>query len=127
MRHYEIVLLMHPDQSDQVESMIDRYEKTITDGNGFVHRKEDWGRKVLAYPINKIYKAHYILLNIECDNDVLKELESNFRFNDAVIRSMTIKRKSAVQGESFMMIKEEKRDKAPKVESAPINQELEML
>ena len=100
MRHYEVVFLVHPDQSDQVPGMIERYQALIERGNGVVHRLEDWGRRQLAYPIAKIHKAHYIMLNIEVDADTLKELESAFRFNDAVIRNLVIRRKAAVTGNS---------------------------
>jgi small subunit ribosomal protein S6 len=100
MRHYEVVFLVHPDQSDQVPGMIERYQGLIERGNGVVHRLEDWGRRQLAFPIAKIHKAHYIMMNIEVDGDVLKELESAFRFNDAVIRNMFIRRKAAVTGNS---------------------------
>lgn len=91
MRHYEIVLLIHPDQSEQVPAMMERYKKTISDGKGAVHRFEDWGRRQLAYPIDKIHKAHYILMNIECDQAVLDELESSFRFNDTVLRKLVMR------------------------------------
>lgn len=90
MRHYEIVFLVHPDQSEQVPSMIERYKKIITARGGSIHRLEDWGRRQLAYPINKIHKAHYVLMNIECDLQALEELTSNFRFNDAVIRHLIL-------------------------------------
>jgi len=103
MRHYEIVFLVHPDQSEQVPGMIERYTKSIEDGQGQVHRLEDWGRRQLAYPINKIHKAHYILMNIECSNDVLEELSNAFRFNDAVLRNLVIKKKEAVTGDSPIM------------------------
>ena len=95
MRHYEIVFLVHPDQSEQVNAMIERYRSIIETGKGAIHRLEDWGRRQLAYPINKIHKAHYVLMNIECDGDTLAELESAFRFNDAVIRNLVMKRNSA--------------------------------
>ena len=88
MRHYEIVFLVHPDQSEQVAGMTDRYRNMIESNGGKIHRLEDWGRRQLAYPINKIYKAHYVLMNIECDQNVRDELESAFRFNDAVIRNL---------------------------------------
>jgi len=103
MRHYEIVFLVHPDQSEQVPGMVERYTASVVAGNGTVHRTEDWGRRQLAYPINKIHKAHYILMNVECGQDVLDELNSTFRYNDAVIRSMVIRRKDAVTGESPIM------------------------
>lgn len=96
MRHYEIVFLVHPDQSEQVPAMLERYKKLIKDDQGKIHRLEDWGRRQLAYPINKIPKAHYILLNIECSQHVLDELTSNFKFNDAVIRYLVINRDDAV-------------------------------
>lgn len=91
MRHYEIVFLVHPDQSDQVPGMVERYRNLIESSNGVIHRYEDWGRRQLAYPIDKIHKAHYVLMNIECDQEPLVELESTFRFNDAVIRYQIIK------------------------------------
>ncbi len=96
MRHYEIVFMVHPDQSEQVGGMIERYTKMIKDSGGLVHRLEDWGRRQLAYPINKIHKAHYVLMNVECGNEVLGELTSIFRYNDAIIRNLVIKRETAV-------------------------------
>ncbi len=96
MRHYEIVFLVHPDQSEQVPAMIERYNSLITDAKGTIHRLEDWGRRRLAYPINKIHKAHYVLINIECDGDTLNELTSAFRFNDAVIRHLVVRRDEAI-------------------------------
>jgi len=96
MRHYEIVFLVHPDQSAQVPAMIERYKSTIEATSGTIHRLEDWGRRHLAYPIKKIHKAHYVLMNVECDQATLEELESGFRFNDAILRSMTLLQKSAV-------------------------------
>ena len=102
MRHYEIIFLVHPDQSSQVQAMVDRYKTTIEDGSGTIHRLEDWGRRHLAYPIKKIHKAHYVLMNIECDQKTLEELESGFRFNDAILRSMTIARKEAVTDSSLI-------------------------
>jgi small subunit ribosomal protein S6 len=110
MRHYEIVFMVHPDQSDQVPSMIERYHGMIERGNGTVHRTEDWGRRQLAFPINKVHKAHYIMLNIEVGQEILDELESAFRFNDAVIRSLVIRRKGPVTGNS-KIYEEELRDK----------------
>jgi small subunit ribosomal protein S6 len=92
MRHYEIVFLVHPDQSDQVQAMIDRYLTLIEEDGGKLHRLEDWGRRQLAYPINKIHKAHYVLMNVECSQAVLDEIQSAFRFNDAVIRNLVIQR-----------------------------------
>ena len=96
MRHYEIVFMVHPNQSEQVPGMIDRYRKAIEAGGGAIHRLEDWGRRQLAYPIQKIHKAHYVLMNIECDGAVLEELTSAFRFNDAVLRNLVVQRKSAI-------------------------------
>lgn len=100
MRHYEVVFLVHPSQSEQVPAMIERYRTNLERRGGKVHRLEDWGRRQLAYPINKIHKAHYVLLNIECDQEALNELESAFRFNDAVLRNLIIKRDSAVTAAS---------------------------
>ena len=110
MRHYEIVFLVHPDQSDQVPAMLKKYAGIISKNGGQIHREEDWGRRQLAYPINKIHKAHYILLNIECSLEVLEELTSNFKFNDAVIRNMIIKRKKAIT-ESSSILTDEENDK----------------
>jgi small subunit ribosomal protein S6 len=103
MRHYEICFIVHPDQSEQVPAMIDRYKAMITAGGGQVHRVEDWGRRQLAYPIEKLVKAHYVLLNIECDGKTLDELEHAFRYNDAVLRHLTIKMKKAETNASPMM------------------------
>ncbi len=102
MRHYEIVFLVHPDQSEQVPAMIDRYKEMVTSGKGKVHRIEDWGRRRLAYMINDVHKAHYVLINIECDLDVLREIEKNFKFNDSVLRHLVIRRKEAITEESPM-------------------------
>lgn len=107
MRHYEIVFIVHPDQSDQVPAMIERYKTLITGRNGAIHRIEDWGRRQLAYPIQKVHKAHYVLMNIECDGETLVELENAFKFNDAVLRHLTVKMDKAETGPSPMM-KEEK-------------------
>lgn len=106
MRHYEIVFLVHPDQSEQVPGMIERYEGIISKHEGIIHRKEDWGRRQLAYPINDVHKAHYILLNIECNQAVLDELKNAFKFNDAILRNLIIAQKHAITGESVMMKKE---------------------
>ena len=102
MRHYEIVFMVHPDQSEQVPGMIERYTGAIEAAEGKVHRLEDWGRRQLAYPINKVYKAHYICMNIECSKSVLEELEQTFRFNDAIIRNMVLKLDEAVTEPSFL-------------------------
>jgi small subunit ribosomal protein S6 len=103
MRHYEVVFLVHPDQSEQVPAMIERYRAIIQNG-GKIHRLEDWGRRQLAYPINKVHKAHYVLMNIECGAEALSELKNAFRFNDAVLRSMVIGRTKAVTEPSPMMV-----------------------
>jgi len=103
MRHYEVVFLVHPDQSEQVPGMIERYTQLMADSGGQIHRLEDWGRRQLAYPINKIHKAHYVLLNIECNGEALEELTTLFRFNDAVIRNLVIKTKAAVTEETFIL------------------------
>ena len=113
MRHYEVVFLVHPDQSEQVSGMVDRYKSMIETKGGKIHRLEDWGRRQLAYPINKIYKAHYVLMNIECDQDVLDEIESAFRFNDAVIRSLVMKCDDAITDMSPLAKAKEEADKAP--------------
>ncbi|MFQ5643769.1 MAG: 30S ribosomal protein S6 [Thiogranum sp.] len=102
MRHYEVVFLVHPDQSEQVPAMIERYRSTIESAGGKIHRLEDWGRRQLAYPIQKLAKAHYVLMNIECGTSELSELESAFRFNDAVLRNMIISRKEAVTDASLL-------------------------
>ena len=107
MRHYEIVFIVHPDQSEQVPAMVERYKALVATHGGLVHRLEDWGRRQLAYPIQKLHKAHYVLMNIECNGEVLAELEHGFKFNDAVLRHLTIKMKRAVTTPSPMM-KEEK-------------------
>ena len=103
MRHYEIVFMVHPDQSEQVPSMIERYSSVISKDGGTVHRLEDWGRRQLAYPINKIHKAHYVLMNVEASGDALDELTTTFRFNDAVVRNLVIRRDEPVTEESFIM------------------------
>lgn len=107
MRHYEIVFIVHPDQSDQVPAMIERYKTLVTGRSGVIHRLEDWGRRQLAYPIQKVHKAHYVLMNIECDGETLGELENAFKFNDAVLRHLTVKMDKAETAPSPMM-KEEK-------------------
>jgi len=114
MRHYEVVFLVHPDQSEQVPAMIERYRSGIESKGGKIHRLEDWGRRQLAYPINKIHKAHYVLMNIECGADALSELESAFRFNDAVIRNLIIRRNQAIT-ETSHLAKEQEGADAPAV------------
>ena len=103
MRHYEVVFLVHPDQSEQVPAMVERYSSIVKDSGGQVHRLEDWGRRQLAYPINKIHKAHYVLMNIECNTEALDELNYSFKFNDAVIRNLVVSCKEAVTGVSPIM------------------------
>ena len=110
MRHYEVVFLVHPDQSEQVPAMIERYRSTIESAGGKIHRLEDWGRRQLAYPIQKLAKAHYVLMNIECGTDELSELESAFRFNDAVLRNLIISRKEAVSEPSLLAKRGDERD-----------------
>lgn len=100
MRHYEVVLIIHPDQSDQVVGMVERYIGLVQENSGTVHRLEDWGRRQLAYPINKVHKAHYVLFNIECNGETLAELEELFRYNDAIIRSLVIRRDEAITEDS---------------------------
>lgn len=117
MRHYEIVILVHPDQSEQVPAMLERYRSMVKENGGNIHREEDWGRRQLAYPINKVHKAHYMLLNIECGQETLSELESAFRFNDAVLRTLTLNRKEAVT-EASPMMKEKEREKEREKEAA---------
>lgn len=116
MRHYEIVFLVHPDQSEQVPGMIERYSETITKDGGKIHRLEDWGRRHLAYSINKIHKAHYVLINCETDNEALEELTTNFRYNDAVLRHLVIRTDEAVTEESPIM-KSEKESRERKSRS----------
>ena len=112
MRHYEIVFLVHPDQSEQVPAMIERYKGLIENGGGTIHRLEDWGRRQLAYPINNLVKAHYVMLNVEASQDVLNELVEGFRFNDAILRHLVIRRDEAVTEQSLIMKnKDEKGDK----------------
>lgn len=125
MRHYEIVFLVHPDQSEQVGAMVERYTKLIEEDGGKIHRLEDWGRRQLAYPIDKIHKAHYIMLNVECSAKALEELTENFRYNDAVIRNMVIRRDEAITEQSDMLKPEdtgrgerrERRERSDEVES----------
>jgi small subunit ribosomal protein S6 len=109
MRHYEIVFMVHPDQSEQVPGMIERYSETIKQGGGQIHRLEDWGRRQLAYPINKLHKAHYVLLNIEANAEVVDELETAFRFNDAVLRNLVMRKKEAITEPSPLTKKEERK------------------
>ena len=112
MRHYEICFLVHPDQSEQVPAMLERYRSMIEEKGGSIHRLEDWGRRQLAYPIVKLHKAHYVLMNIECDGDTLSELEGVFRFNDAVLRHLTIRRQDAFTEQSEMLKAKEEKDRS---------------
>ena len=124
MRHYELVLLVHPDQSDQVVGMVERYIKLVQDNNGVIHRLEDWGRRQLAYPINKIHKAHYILMNVECGQTTLNELEELFRYNDAILRNVIIRREHAITEESLLAKSaEEKRARKAQREEAQQSQD----
>ncbi|WP_150912585.1 30S ribosomal protein S6 [Marinobacter halotolerans] len=111
MRHYEIVFMVHPDQSEQVPAMIERYTNVITEDGGQVHRLEDWGRRHLAYPINKIHKAHYVLMNVECSQTAMDEMTHNFRFNDAIIRDMILRRDGADTDMSPMKASESREDR----------------
>ncbi|ARG97667.1 30S ribosomal protein S6 [Legionella micdadei] len=106
MRHYEVVFLVHPDQSEQVPAMVERYEGIITKHGGLIHRKEDWGRRQLAYSIKDVHKAHYILMNIECNQTALEELKNAFKFNDAILRHLIINQKHAITAPSALMKKE---------------------
>ena len=119
MRHYEIVFLVHPDQSEQVPAMVERYRNLITKSGGAVHREEDWGRRQLEFPIKKIHKAHYVLMNIECEKEILDELESAFRFNDAVLRHLTLTCKEAVTEKSAMMKEVEREESAKSSDRKP--------
>ena len=118
MRHYEIVFIVHPDQSEQVPGMVERYRQTVATRNGKIHRLEDWGRRQLTYPIQKVHKAHYVLMNIEADNETIDELEHAFRFNDAVLRHLTTQMRAAVTEPSPMM-KQEKSRSLPTGTDAP--------
>ena len=119
MRHYEIVFIVHPDQSEQVPAMIERYRTLVTTNGGAMHRLEDWGRRQLAYPIQKIHKAHYVLMNIECNQFVLDELEHAFKFNDAVLRHLTMATKEAALAPSPMMKEEKSRSVLGRDDAAP--------
>ncbi|MEI6836985.1 MAG: 30S ribosomal protein S6 [Alcaligenaceae bacterium] len=124
MRHYEVVFIVHPDQSEQVPAMVERYQALVTTQGGKVHRTEDWGRRQLAYPIQKLVKAHYVCFNIECGQPTLDELEHSFRYNDAVLRHLVIKTKAA-QSEPSLMMKQVERDEARKASAETASGELE--
>lgn len=119
MRHYEIVIMVHPDQSEQVPAMVERYTSAVSAGGGTIHRHEDWGRRQLAYPIDKIHKAHYILLNIECSQEVVDELAHNFRFNDAIIRDLILRKDEAVTEISPIKAAESKDQRPARGERRP--------
>ena len=120
MRHYEIVFLVHPDQSEQVPGMIERYSNIVLQGGGKIHRSEDWGRRQLAFPIGKVHKAHYILLNIECGKETLEEINTAFRFNDAVLRNLIMSRKTADAEESpIMKLENESRERKENESNTP--------
>jgi len=130
MRHYEVVFLVHPGQSEQVPAMIERYRENLQKHGGVVHRLEDWGRRQLAYPINKVHKAHYVLMNLECDREALDELEHAFRFNDSVLRNLIVRRNRAVTGVSPLARSAEEREpsqgsfgKGPRAPKARIEDE----
>lgn len=123
MRHYEIVILVHPDQSSQVPAMIERYQSMVKEGGGSIHRFEDWGRRQLAYSIDRVHKAHYLLMNIECDKPTLDELENAFRYNDAVIRSLVLKRHQAITGASPIMKSAEKSKSTQREKSKTVVEE----
>ena len=128
MRHYEVVFIVHPDQSEQVPGMIERYRQMVTGGSGKIHRLEDWGRRQLTYPIQKVHKAHYVLMNVECDGETLNELDHAFKFNDAVLRHLIVKTTGAVTAPSPMMKEEKSRTLTPAPEEgarpAPAVQEV---
>ncbi len=119
MRHYEIIFIVHPDQSEQVPGMVERYRSMVQSKGGKVHRLEDWGRRQMAYPIQKMHKAHYVLMNIECNNETLDELEHAFKFNDAVLRHLTVKMTAAVTAPSPMMKEEKSRSLTQALDEAP--------
>ena len=120
MRHYEVVFMVHPDQSEQVPGMIDRYRSGIESKGGTIHRLEDWGRRQLAYPIQKLHKAHYVLMNIECDGEALEELENSFRFNDAVLRNLVLKTKGPkTEASPLARIQEEREERTPEERKEP--------
>ncbi len=123
MRHYEIVFLVHPDQSENVPAMVERYRNMVTNSGGKVHREEDWGRRQLEFPIKKIHKAHYVLMNVECDKDTVEEIESAFRFNDAVLRHLTLTCKKAETEKSAMMKAVEKEEAGKSSDRKPAKTE----
>jgi small subunit ribosomal protein S6 len=127
MRHYEIVFLVHPDQSEQVPAMVDRYRAMVEKNGGKIHRLEDWGRRQLAYPIKKLHKAHYVLMNIECDNEAMDALKHAFRYNDAILRNLILQRDAAITDVSAMMRSEEEKERADRIaDRALMEEEIEI-
>ena len=128
MRHYEVVFIVHPDQSEQVPAMVERYRQMVTGRGGKIHRLEDWGRRQLTYPIQKVHKAHYVLMNVECDNETLNEMEHAFKFNDAVLRHLVVRMSGPMTAPSPMMKEEKSRTLTPAPEEgarpAPAVQEV---
>ncbi len=122
MRHYEIVVMVHPDQSEQVPAMLERYKSMVEADGGKVHRLEDWGRRQLAYPVAKLHKAHYVLMNVECSDNALRELESSFKFNDAVVRKLVVRKEAAETGQS-PLFKAPEEDKKPEYKTRASDQE----
>lgn len=127
MRHYEIVFLVHPDQSEQVTGMVDRYRAMVEKNGGAIHRLEDWGRRQLAYPIKKLHKAHYVMMNIECDNEALDALKHAFRYNDAILRHLILQRDAAITDVSAMLRSEEEKERADRItDRAMMEEEIEI-
>lgn len=127
MRHYEIIFLAHPDQSEQVPAMIERYRAMVEKNGGAMHRLEDWGRRQLAYPIKKLHKAHYVMMNVECDNEALDLLKHAFRYNDAILRHLILQRDSAITEVSAMLRSEEEKERADRIsDRAMMEEELEI-
>jgi small subunit ribosomal protein S6 len=127
MRHYEVVFLAHPDQSEQVPAMIERYRAMVEKNGGIIHRLEDWGRRQLAYPIKKLHKAHYVMMNIECDNEALESLKHAFRYNDAILRHLILQRDSAITEVSAMLRSEEEKERADRItDRALMEEEIEI-
>jgi small subunit ribosomal protein S6 len=126
MRHYEIVFLAHPDQSEQVPAMIERYRAMIEKNGGAIHRLEDWGRRQLSYPIKKLHKAHYVMMNIECDNEALDALKHAFRYNDAILRNLILQRDAAITDVSAMLRSEEEKERADRISDRAMMAEEEL-
>lgn len=126
MRHYEIVFLAHPDQSEQVPAMIERYRAMVEKNGGVIHRLEDWGRRQLAYPIKKLHKAHYVMMNVECDNEALESLKHAFRYNDAILRHLILQRDAAITDVSAMLRSEEEKERADRITDRALMAEEEL-